>query len=344
MSAVKPITIIGGGLAGLTLGIGLRQKEIPVTIWEAGHYPRHRVCGEFISGRGQQTLERLGLTGLFRQAGAIFASTLRFHLGRAKSPPRMLESPALCLSRFKMDYVLANHFRALGGELKLNSRSDQTAAEGVVFASGRAVKPTVNGWRWFGLKVHARNVALEADLEMHAASNGYVGLCRLPDYEVNVCGLFRARPGTATAAPTQQLAGIPGTLLHQRLAQASLDESSFCSVAGLCLERQSASRQPDWRLGDSLTMIPPVTGNGMSMAFEAAEIALPWLAAYAERQTSWEESQRAMAKQCDSVFRERLFWAKWLQYFMFHPFSRGAGGILALNCDWIWGQLFRRTR
>ena len=46
---MRAVTIIGGGLAGLTLGIGLRQRGVPVTISEAGDYPRHRVCGEFIS-------------------------------------------------------------------------------------------------------------------------------------------------------------------------------------------------------------------------------------------------------------------------------------------------------
>ena len=69
--ATKPITIVGGGLAGLTLGIGLRQRGVPVTVWEAGHYPRHRVCGEFISGRGQETLSRLGLRELLERAGAV---------------------------------------------------------------------------------------------------------------------------------------------------------------------------------------------------------------------------------------------------------------------------------
>ena len=67
MSPGKPITIIGGGLAGLTLGIGLRQLGAPVTIWEAGRYPRHRVCGEFISGNGQAVLQRFGLLARFEQ-------------------------------------------------------------------------------------------------------------------------------------------------------------------------------------------------------------------------------------------------------------------------------------
>ena len=93
MPTLKPITIVGGGLAGLTLGIGLRQQGIPVTVWEAGHYPRHRVCGEFISGRGQDVLARLGLLESFSQAGAVCARTAAFYLGRRGSPVRPLATP-----------------------------------------------------------------------------------------------------------------------------------------------------------------------------------------------------------------------------------------------------------
>src|SRR4051812_14063636 len=75
MPAKKPITIIGGGLAGPALGIGLRPRSIPVTVWEAGHYPRHRVCCEFISGCGHETLARLGLRERLLEAGAIPART-----------------------------------------------------------------------------------------------------------------------------------------------------------------------------------------------------------------------------------------------------------------------------
>src|SRR5947199_5240594 len=100
MSASKPIAIVGGGLAGLALGIGLRQRGVPATVWEAARYPRHRVCGEFISGRGLETLARLDLRELILRAGATPARTAAFFSRRAASRPRTLPSPALCVSRF----------------------------------------------------------------------------------------------------------------------------------------------------------------------------------------------------------------------------------------------------
>ena len=45
----KPITIAGGGVAGLALGVALAQRGIPVELFDKGAYPRHRVCGEFIA-------------------------------------------------------------------------------------------------------------------------------------------------------------------------------------------------------------------------------------------------------------------------------------------------------
>ena len=191
----KSITVIGGGLAGLTLGIALRQREVPVTIWEAGSYPRHRVCGEFISGQGLAVLARLGLLGALRVAGAIEAHTALFVLGRRRSPVHRLAAPALCLSRHVLDALLAETFQRLGGELRLHSRwTAPRAAGGVVCATGRRLQPAENLPRWFGVKAHvARGQALplEADLEMHLSRHGYVGVNRIGGGEVNVCGLLR---------------------------------------------------------------------------------------------------------------------------------------------------------
>src|SRR5437667_9155702 len=103
MNPPRTITIVGGGLAGLTLGIGLRQHSIPVVICEQGHYPRHRVCGEFISGRGQETLRRLGLLELVTKAGAHHARSAAFFTKRTRIGTVSLPQPALSVSRFRLD-------------------------------------------------------------------------------------------------------------------------------------------------------------------------------------------------------------------------------------------------
>src|SRR5208283_1754875 len=110
MAAMKSVAIIGGGLAGLTLGIGLRQRGVPAALWEAGHYPRHRVCGEFICGRGQETLARLGLRELLECAGAVGADTAAFVSATQSTGPLPLPARAICLSRFTLDATLAEKF------------------------------------------------------------------------------------------------------------------------------------------------------------------------------------------------------------------------------------------
>ncbi len=134
---MKPITIVGGGLAGLTLGIGLRQRGMPVTLEEAGHYPRHRVCGEFINGRGLETLERLGLRDLIDHAGAMGANTAAFFATTRSTGPQRLPTPAICLSRFTLDATLAKKFRALGGELLEGVRREgKDNSEGICSGDG----------------------------------------------------------------------------------------------------------------------------------------------------------------------------------------------------------------
>jgi menaquinone-9 beta-reductase len=215
-----------------------------------------------------------------------------------------------------------------------------------VRASGRRAEPVADGWRLFGLKIHARDIALEADLEMHFVPSGYVGLCRLAGGEVNICGLFRSHAAVPNLAQRWRdwLGGPAASVLHSRLAGARFDEDSFCSVAGLGLRPRRAAQRHECCLGDALTMIAPVTGNGMSMAFESAELATEPLAKFSRGDLTWAEARREIAWRCDQRFTPRLRWAAWLQWALFQPHTRSVLMFLAARSEWFWHGIFERTR
>jgi 2-polyprenyl-6-methoxyphenol hydroxylase-like FAD-dependent oxidoreductase len=349
MPPCQPITIIGGGLAGLTLGISLRQREVPVKIFEAGSYPRHRVCGEFISGHGRSVLAQLGLLTHLEQAGAVAARTVLFVCGSNRSPIRELATPALCLARHALDALLAEFFQRLGGELLMNSRwTARESRAGVVLAVGRRPPTAEQNPRWFGLKAHvarSHSVKLEADLEMHLSPNGYIGINRIGGGEVNVCGLFRAGENQRLPESKQDwLRGEPGSLLRERLQAAEFATDSFCAVAGLQLKPQRAAAKKECCVGDALTMTPPITGNGMSMAFESAALAVGPLADYSRGRLNWSQAQRQIAQNCDTAFARRLAWARGLQWMMLSPVLQGQLGAWLLRSDWLWRLMFSQTR
>ena len=80
MSRKQTAVIFGGGLSGLSLAIALRQRNVPVELHEAGNYPRHRVCGEFIAGADMPLFEKLGIKSAFDDALSL--KTTVWHCGQ----------------------------------------------------------------------------------------------------------------------------------------------------------------------------------------------------------------------------------------------------------------------
>lgn len=347
MSAgAKPITIAGGGLAGLTLGIALRQKNVPVTLFEAGHYPRHRVCGEFASGRGLQTLARLGLRDRLMAAGGHMARTAAFFTAVNSGPTRKLPEPALCCSRYVLDDFLAQEFSRSGGDMRTNARWTGDWNEGLVRATGRRIQTVDEGWRLFGLKAHARNVLTRADLEMHLRPDGYVGICRLDEERVNVCGLFRSRTAVTELRDhwMDWLRGEAGSPIHERLANAEFEAGSFCSVAGFSLQTRAEESIDECALGDAMGMIPPVTGNGMSIAFESAELAAEPLADYSRGEMGWAETTRQIHERCAQAFGRRLKWGLRLHRWLLEPGLVEPMVFLTSQFQLFWRTSFALTR
>jgi menaquinone-9 beta-reductase len=336
---MKPITIIGGGLAGLTLGIALRREGVPVTLHEAGQYPRHRVCGEFLSGRGVEILRESGVYERAREAGAREASTLKFFSGDTATPTMTMSEPALCISRYRLDEILAELFTNQGGDLRTGSRYTGEFGEGVIRATGRQMQTEVAGWRWIGIKAHALNLFLEADLEMHLRADAYVGLCRVEGERVNVCGLFRTKETVPELKNAWEnwLTGGGESTLTKKFKNIIFDKDSLSVVAGLPIKPFQNSDTSVFSVGDAVTMIPPVTGNGMSLAIESGWAAAGIARDYAGGRVSWGIAQELVRQGYTRSYGRRLRWAERLQRAVFSPLARG----LVVHSGPAWPALFR---
>lgn len=311
---MKAVKIEGGGICGLALGNALARKGVPVSVLEKGRYPRHRVCGEFLAGLTSGTLQILNLEDLF--ADAPIAETVAWFRGGKAVAQYSLPGTISCLSRFAMDQELANRFREAGGILETGHRVDLREAplEGTVRTLGKASGQSSR----LGLKAHFRNLSLEADLEMHLGEQAYVGLSRVEDGWVNVSGLFERRRGLQAKKESwldTYLRASGLNPLADRLAKAEMRPDSFCGVSGFAfaLPGPGNEDQPVLSLGDHHAMIPPFTGNGMTMAFESAALALPFLLAYSQGKSTWPETVDKLTRARNRRFNGRLQRAIWLQ-------------------------------
>ncbi len=55
------VLIAGGGIAGASLAIMLGRAGLAVDLFERGHFPKEKACGEGLMPAGVAVLERIGL-------------------------------------------------------------------------------------------------------------------------------------------------------------------------------------------------------------------------------------------------------------------------------------------
>ena len=339
---MKSIRIVGGGLAGLSLGIALCRHNVPVELHEAGCYPRHRVCGEFISGVQGQTLAELGIEKCLADARQCHDTI--WYRGRKEICRAALPSAAFAISRYRLDARLAEEFEGLGGVLKTNSRiakpEEGQLTPGTVWASGRQLEQS----EWFGLKFHCRGLQMESDLEMHMGNGSYLGIVAIEDGLYNVCGLFKKQKFRVAkkALAFAYLEASKLSSLVPRFQAAEILEESIMGVSHFNYSKPQA-RGGYLSIGDANALIPPFTGNGMSLAFESAQVALKPLIAYSRNHQSWKLVNTEIAIRLRESFSRRLAIARFLHYVIYQPMGQTVFSQLARLKLLPFKTLFRLT-
>jgi flavin-dependent dehydrogenase len=105
------VLILGGGVAGCAASIALARKGRRVTLIEREPTPRHKVCGEFLSGEALEDLHLLGID--VASLGAVPIDFVRLAAARraAQAP---LPFSAASLTRRALDTALIAEAIAVG--------------------------------------------------------------------------------------------------------------------------------------------------------------------------------------------------------------------------------------
>ena len=110
------LAVIGGGPAGAAAAIMAARGGAHVLLLDRDRFPRHKVCGEFISH------EALGLLRQLLPSSPLLASAPAISEARVYSGGRelraKLQPPALSVARYELDLALWQAAQAAGVECR----------------------------------------------------------------------------------------------------------------------------------------------------------------------------------------------------------------------------------
>ncbi|MBK7643787.1 MAG: hypothetical protein IPJ19_12205 [Planctomycetes bacterium] len=322
------IEVIGAGPAGSAAALAALAEGARVTLREKSRFPRHKVCGEFLSPEILPILEALGAAPAFAAAKPARIERVVLHV-RGREKRFRLPEAAFGLSRSALDALLLDEALRRGAQLSIE-RAQPCAAAGsaLVLAHGRQA-PARSGARLFGFKAHFRAAspaALEESVELFFFEGGYAGLSPVEQGELNVCGL-------APQAALRECGFQPEELLPERLLSRlrPLERSFDWLVTGpLVFRNEFRGHASAYLAGDALGFVDPFTGSGLLSALLTGRLA----GQASSRGTSLEEYYA----QCRRTLRRQYRVAATLRGML-------GAGLTESVARWIPGEwLYRLTR
>ena len=131
--------VIGGGLAGCSTALQLARRGHEVLLAEQSTYPRHKLCGEFLSPEAQASFRRLGVLEAVHEAGASPINQTVLTAPNGTRSDHSLPDTALGLSRYQLDRLLFHRACAAGADGRSGTRVDSvdgTLEDGFTVTAG----------------------------------------------------------------------------------------------------------------------------------------------------------------------------------------------------------------
>lgn len=354
MDTKLDILIIGGGLAGLTNALHLLKLGFKVILIEKNKYPRHKVCGEYISNEVLPYLSWLGVD--LSAIGPSEISEMHYSSASGQIISCSLPLGGFGLSRYAMDHFLYQQAQDRGCIIFEDSvdnvifKSDEftvyTKKHGliksriVVGAYGKRGNLDQKFRRefilkkspWLAVKAHYRGSFPTALVALHNFKGGYCGASRIEDDKINICYLT----DYSVFKKYNDIKTHQKEVLYKNPNLKELFENSIrimdnpLAISQISFTTKQIIENHIIMIGDSAGLIHPLCGNGMAMAIHSAKICAEQIADFLKGKQS---SRRIMEEnyiiEWNRNFKRRMYVGKILaRVFKEERFNRSTIKVL----------------
>src|SRR6056297_771146 len=325
------VIIIGGGLAGLTSAIDLAQNNFRVLLIEKNSFPKHKVCGEYVSNEVLPYLKYLEFDPFEFGAKRITNFELTTH--NNKTIKVKLPLGGFGMSRYQMDFQL--YQLALRQEVSV---LEDTVLD-VVFENDIFHVQTKSGQRftskitigafgkrsnldttlqrsfitkkspYLGVKIHMSGNFPENKVALHNFKGGYCGVSKVENDHINLCYItnYEAFKRYKDIDAFQNDVIFKNLALKELFQNSNIEFDKPLTISQISFETKNPIENHIIMCGDSAGVIHPLCGNGMAMAIRSAQLASGLIIDYLQNKIDTRAAlERKYAKVWNKTFSLRL--------------------------------------
>jgi flavin-dependent dehydrogenase len=344
--------IIGGGLAGLSLAILLAHEKRSVLLVEKSDYPRHKVCGEYISLESWDFVERLGIP--ISKMNLPKMDTLKISSESGVELTSELDLGGFGISRYVLEDLLYKKAIELGVNVMVrtkyvsyekqnNSFQVETSAGSFMsevlcgafgkYAPKQFYKKNEEKHNWVGVKYHIHYEHPSNEIVLHNFEGGYCGMSKIEENKSCLCYIVQQKMLTQSGSDiakmeTEILRKNPN--LEKIFSQAKFLYDKPQVISNVTFDVKKPVHDGVFYLGDSAGTIAPLSGNGMSNAFRSANLLNKSLSLFFQEEKNFTETLRTYQQDWDAAFSGRIKLGRTLQQF-FCKKNLNAASIRILN-------------
>lgn len=351
----------------MTAAIHLAQKGQKITLFEKEEFPRHKVCGEYLSLEVNPYFHQLNIR--LEDLNPKKIERLLYSSPSGASLDIKLPLGAYGVSRYALDHFLykialkngveVNHQKVtevefLQSGFKVSTSTQDYFADYVLGSFGKRSVLDKNLDRpffrksapWVAVKNHYELKDYPDNLvSLHNFKGGYCGLSRTETGKINMCYLATYKSFKEYKDPEKFNAAVlrKNPFLDSFLAEASPVFDNPLTIAQISFHKKELVKDHVLMLGDAAGLIHPLCGNGMAIAIHSAKLASEELLKHFKSRNTREEMELNYRQRWEKEFSGRFSTAGWLQEILLREKLAGFSQAVVSKIPFFLPKIIRKT-